>query len=511
MIKSILDLCKSLNNPNVSYVSQNNSLIYTDDDYKITVDSNAVMTFHHNGYEYIYTAKSLDVCQNIIIWLVKGEITADFTNKGCLKLVNLERMTKKYADKSVGIVGKIIGTLISGVMLTYSLVVSYLAITFIFYYDLGKPDDIYSMVVLCAMIICGLGILKYIYSKKRVKAGWIFLRVFGFLLTTFFIVLSVGILLTFDEEPKISLFGAFTLCGCFALFVFIGIYLIILSINPSFLKEKDRYVSRLIKYPPIETAKALCEKINARNPNHMYSLRIEKTDDFLSIFESKAGGLFYWDSTMNSLHVDEGMFAVPFLQLDLRSFKTDTLPQKGILQFYLLTTQEDFLECRIERCIVVYHENVDYSITRQQAAEFFANSSCIDEYGIRAENVSLAYLPGDEEADAKLHESAEEMGVFLDEDISYSSLYIYAYGQSRALYFMRERSLDNEENSQNVYELLNIRGSILSENLYFYDAKNTKYYISSEYDDYVLHVKIAEENLKNLKLDKAFTDWRMIV
>jgi uncharacterized protein YwqG len=102
-----------------------------------------------------------------------------------------------------------------------------------------------------------------------------------------------------------------------------------------------------------------------------YKIEKEKADD-LTIFDSKFGGLPYWDFAKEFPTDSKGekLQLLAQINFDKEKFNDVRLPQKGILQFYIspnddvyginFDEQDNQIDWR-----VIYHENVNYEITEQ--------------------------------------------------------------------------------------------------------------------------------------------------
>jgi len=102
-----------------------------------------------------------------------------------------------------------------------------------------------------------------------------------------------------------------------------------------------------------------------------YKIKKEKVDN-LTIFDSKFGGIPYWDFS-KEFPVDskgEKLNLLAQINFDKENFNDKRLPNKGILQFYISSNDDiygmDFDEQDQQiNWRVIYHENVNYEVTEE--------------------------------------------------------------------------------------------------------------------------------------------------
>lgn len=103
-----------------------------------------------------------------------------------------------------------------------------------------------------------------------------------------------------------------------------------------------------------------------------YKIEKEKADN-LTIFDSKFGGIPYWDFSKEFPTDSKGekLNLLAQINFDKENFKDDRLPQKGILQFYISSNDDiygmDFDEQdKQTNWRVIYHEDVNYDMTDEK-------------------------------------------------------------------------------------------------------------------------------------------------
>lgn len=98
-----------------------------------------------------------------------------------------------------------------------------------------------------------------------------------------------------------------------------------------------------------------------------YSVTVE-TDAPTGIFDSKFAGLPYWDSTKPYPKSADGKPLLLLAQFNFDKDKVDDpLPTKGMLQFFV--PNDDIFGFGNDDFAVVYHENIDTTITEKKLAD----------------------------------------------------------------------------------------------------------------------------------------------
>lgn len=121
-------------------------------------------------------------------------------------------------------------------------------------------------------------------------------------------------------------------------------------------------------------AEAIVEEIKQRTKKNAYSLVIDKERQ-PDLFDSKFGGLPYWDMEKEYPVDSEGKKLMLLAQMNFeRMFqeieREELLPETGMLQFFIARDEVfgmDFDEQDVQKNFrVVYHESVNYQLTEAQ-------------------------------------------------------------------------------------------------------------------------------------------------
>ena len=124
------------------------------------------------------------------------------------------------------------------------------------------------------------------------------------------------------------------------------------------------------------------EHMKAKTSQSAFKLTInpEKTP---TVFDTKIGGLPYWDNTLEIPKNDNGEKFSLLAQLNMNDFQDNNLlPRKGILQFFITANDNygvDFDDLTNQSFFkVVYHENIDKSFTAETVRDKFITSDDVD-------------------------------------------------------------------------------------------------------------------------------------
>lgn len=121
-----------------------------------------------------------------------------------------------------------------------------------------------------------------------------------------------------------------------------------------------------------EEAKRLVELIKQKTAMTAYKLEIQK-DSQPGLFDSKFGGMPYWDMNKEYPTDAQGVKMILLAQLNFTEAQLDDerLPKQGMLQFFIPSDDDvfgaDFDEPDSQSSFrVIYHENIDTSVTKEQ-------------------------------------------------------------------------------------------------------------------------------------------------
>lgn len=121
-----------------------------------------------------------------------------------------------------------------------------------------------------------------------------------------------------------------------------------------------------------EQLRKVIQKVKEKTKINAFSVKINP-DRKPSIFDSKFSGLPYWDLKKEYPVTKDGEKLYLLAQFNLDKFpKNDILPKSGMLQFFIAIVDDwsygmDFDKPDFQNTFrVVYHNEIDYSITKEQ-------------------------------------------------------------------------------------------------------------------------------------------------
>ena len=164
-----------------------------------------------------------------------------------------------------------------------------------------------------------------------------------------------------------------------------------------------------------------------------YKIQKEKSDN-LTIFDSKFGGLPYWDFSQEFPTDSKGnkLSLLAQINFEKENFENELLPKEGLLQFYISSNDDiygaDFDEPdRQSDWRVVYHKNINYDITEEDiknngvltfktaSPDYYAPFN--DEYKINFEMADVAINIEDKDFDSVVSKVLkDEFNVIVEEN-----------------------------------------------------------------------------------------------
>lgn len=123
-----------------------------------------------------------------------------------------------------------------------------------------------------------------------------------------------------------------------------------------------------------EKAKKIIEAIKKKTAMQAYKIELIK-DEKPTIFDSKFGGVPYWDMTKDYPfdEKNEKMMLLAQINFTKEALESDCLPKEGMLQFFINAEDGDYLygldweePTSQKNFRIVYHEQIDETITEEQ-------------------------------------------------------------------------------------------------------------------------------------------------
>lgn len=410
--------------PQVSYDEGSDTLVYETPMYRVTY-TGQLITVYYGSKIYEHTVADFDEGYSFFRWLAKGKISLDkMPDNFFLKILDYNWLCeRKLRVKRVGIVGRIIGTLLAIVLIVFHALLLY---CFPAYASMHKIDilDIAQIILCIASIAIGVLLIVHVYRKHPMRWSDILTIVFGMALALFFTLLSAGVFVSRNEEPVIPLYGAIALMVVFLPFQAAGVWLVVRGFVGS-KNNSDLIIMRTPQFPPIEQAKALFERILAISPEVLILTPDYERTEPLNVTESKIGGEMYFDQRTNYPgatydHKDDVLY--PIVQLNLADLPENNalpLPREGILQLFVSGW------CDVLYSTLVYYKTPGTPIRMPHR---FDDAFCEEldvytwgEIPIKTYMEKTVFYDHNEASDL-MNQAANELGIALSEDLLFSEL-----------------------------------------------------------------------------------------
>lgn len=266
-----------------------------------------------------------------------------------------------------------------------------------------------------------------------------------------------------------------------------------------------------------EEAKVIVEKIKEMTKTYAYEL--ETTQEEASVFDSKFGGYPYWDKKKEYPTDENGekMMLLAQINFGKEMMDDERLPKSGILQFFI-SASDDLYGADYDNPTnqtnfrIVYHENIDNSVTEEQIKEIGMPTNETAEYTpvnkevkVRAVKKEVYMGPADAGFEKAFRKVIKDMG---EEDCSSWD------------YF-------DEEDYEEIFETMSNDGHWILGYPYFTQNDPREYMEDKEYDsvnlllfqmdsdnDFTLwgdcgvaNFFTNEEDLKNKNFEKILYNW----
>lgn len=212
----------------------------------------------------------------------------------------------------------------------------------------------------------------------------------------------------------------------FFIVLFMGILFIWLGLRR---KDKSEYThSHMLKRIPLllsqEEIELLLKTVKEKTLRESFVISGD-TETVPELFDSKLGGLPYWDMAIPYPETENGVKMPLLAQINLSQLpENNSLPGEGILQFFLAPDYEDDLADSDFK--VVFHRNVNTALTEDEVEKldiypvFYVESD--DERAISFEK-EMVYIDGyDAKSREVLHETARELNIRIDETLGLDEL-----------------------------------------------------------------------------------------
>ena len=501
--------CEKLRNMGY-YVYYNNDTIEIPDK-KITVikdnDIFCVKIFFENQEFHQY----IDDCDNLLNFLssvLSGEITFKRMDELHITINNWKIDIKKSKfQKIFSVIRKILNIVIGAGLAVFSLV--FLIMWLLYYIDYTSFNwlaDSTPVPTAVAGIIIGVSMVHHGITKKPLVFGGTVIYGLGIVLASFGMSLLFWLCSEFRETPKSDFIGTALV---FIMFMALGIFMLIGGLRFEKIKKLEEYNVYFLKRIPVlpsdDELKMLVDTIKEKSMKETILIKLNPEKE-LSIFDSKLGGLPYWDSSRSYPVDSEDRKMVLFAQFNLSQIPENKhLSGKGILQLFL--SDYDYSSCY---CKAVYHKSIDYSLTAKDielleipdsvdAEDIFFSGEC----GIDFEKIVMPVSPDDLMSNTLIHDTAKELGIVIDETLYFYELcdndeeynYLYSYDNYLLGYphFINcDIRPDNSKYNTLLFQLDSVRNSKF--NVVWGDCGICQFFIN-------------DKDLADMNFNDIFFDW----
>lgn len=202
-----------------------------------------------------------------------------------------------------------------------------------------------------------------------------------------------------------------------------------------------------VQMPGKKTVNILLQELQKRTRQDSIKIQIEENRK-PTLFESKIGGIPYWDKEREYPKASDGSKLMLLAQMNLNELpENQMLPRTGILQFFILCDRNYGMSIQESgypnnTYQVVYHEKIDESITEEDVLSIGIkttrdlekenksvnqqDSNCFPVWGEYAVSFKMekAYMNDcDVRCDELLHKIAEEFGIELDSRLEFYQMF----------------------------------------------------------------------------------------
>lgn len=375
--------------------------------------------FIFEGQEFQQNIKDYNVLYDFLKDFLSGKITLNRMDELSITIDNWEIHDKKSkSEKIFSVIRKIFNIVVGAGLAVFSLI--FLVWGLLYYIDytsLNWLADATPVPMAIAGIVIGAGMVHHGITKNPLPLGGTVLYGLGMILMSFGTSLIFLLCSEYNDTPKVDFFGTIAV---FIMFMLLGMVMLIggLSYGKTETVCNFHFLKRIPVLPSDDDLKRLMDTIKEKSAKEAVLIRLNPEKE-PSVFDSKLGGLPYWDSS-RTYPVDlYGNKMVLLAQFNLSQLPENThLSGEGILQFFLSDYNEDDVK-------VVYHKSINYSLTSEDIELLDipdSGDTFTGECGIDLEKTVMPISSYDSEADKLLHNTAKELGISIDETLRFFEL-----------------------------------------------------------------------------------------
>ncbi len=389
-------------------------------DRNIIVYEKYCVRMHIDGQNFEQNIANRNDAYDFLVDVLSGKITFTRTDRTVMRIDNWEVDRREIKFKKIfRLISRILNVVIgAGLALWWLAFLITGLVYFIDYTSLNWLADSTPVPVAVAGIVIGVSMVHHGLTKKPISFGGTVLYGLGVMLTSFGMSLLFCLCSEYNITPKVDFFGA---VGVFIMFMALGVFMLVAGLRSERLEELNvkpvpRLIFRIPDLPPEKDFERLVDTIKKKSVKEGF-LIIPDTEKNPSVFDSKFGGLPYWDLSRPYPTDSEGNEMQLLAQFNLSKIpENDKLSKEGMLQFFISVNDETK---------VVYHKSIDKSFKESNTAllEIPCNEVFSGECGISFRKEMFPISSYDVSAYNLLHETAKELGIPLDSTIQLYEIY----------------------------------------------------------------------------------------
>ncbi|MDE6787843.1 MAG: DUF1963 domain-containing protein, partial [Ruminococcus sp.] len=318
---------------------------------------------HIDGQNFEQNIKSCYDVYDFLVDVLSGEITFTRVDETVMRMDNWEPYKREIKfKKRCQLISRILNVIVGAGLAIFWLI--FLIIGLLYYIDytsLNWLEDSTPVPTAVAGVIIGISMIHHGLTKNPISFGGTMLYAVGVTLTSCGMSLLMWLISDYNVTPKVDFFGT---VGVFVMFMALGVFMLIAGLRSERqeelnIKPTSRILFRIPDLPPENDVERLVNAIKKKTEKEgiLINLNTEKNP---SLFESKFGGLPYWDLTLPYPVDSEGNEMQLLAQFNLSEIpENEKLPKEGMLQFFISVNEDTK---------VIYHKLINKSFKEDDIA-----------------------------------------------------------------------------------------------------------------------------------------------
>lgn len=373
-----------------------------------------------DGQNFEQNIKSCYDVYDFLVDVLSGKIIFTRTDETIMRIDNWKPYKREIKfKKRCQLISRILNVIVGAGLAIFWLI--FLIMGLLYYIDytsLNWLEDSTPVPTAVAGVIIGISMIHHGLTKNPISFGGTIIYGLGVNLTSLGMSLLMWLISDYNVTPKTDFFGAI---GVFIMFIALGIFMLIAGLRSERqeelnIKPTPRIIFRIPDLPPETDVERIVDTVKKKSEKEGFLINPD-TEKNPSVFDSKFGGLPYWDLS-RPYPVDSTSNKMQLLaQFNLSEIpENEKLPKEGMLQFFISVNEETK---------VVYHKSIDKSFRKDDIAllEIPCDEVFSGECGISFQKVMMPMSVYDYTAYDLLHETAKELDIPLDKTIRLYEIY----------------------------------------------------------------------------------------